>query len=285
MNLEAEGFRLTDGIVIPWLDVEHVDKSLKRTERGERRTCDAFSANRHKIRPLMIGPRRLARGCSYALLKRGFDSYRKDAAVKKIKRLMCYFGDSRGPQPAENAVAPDFDREADILGYFGGRITHPNEKRAKVAEYINQAGDGCDGRIVNRGFSDTGNRSEAELVIPLADFCRHIAQFQYNFNVSGYRMSIPNRFIESFMVGTAIVTDRLAVRWYKPFTVDEVFETVEMGYLPEAFVDWETFERDIAGLPETKPEKILAEFGEKWSPEAAASYMVDILTGGAGRNE
>lgn len=51
-----------------------------------------------------------------------------------------------------------------------------------------------------------------------------------NLNISGYRMSVPNCFIESFMVGTAIMTDELFVKWYKPFD-KEVFETIGMSYL------------------------------------------------------
>ena len=96
--------------------------------------------------------------------------------------------------------------------------------------------------------------------------------------MSGYRKSIPNRFIESFIVDTAIMTDELSIRWYLPFD-DEVRETVEMGYLRDCDVDWAQVERDIRGL---RPEADLAArvrdaYERKWSPEAVARYMLDVL--------
>lgn len=71
---------------------------------------------------------------------------------------------------------------------------------------------------INTGIADEKHpplplKSHKNLQIPLRDFCAHIAKFEYNVNVSGYRMSIPSRFIESMMVGTAIITDRLKVNW------------------------------------------------------------------------
>ena len=112
--------------------------------------------------------------------------------------------------------------------------------------------------------------------MPLEDFCEHISHFKYNLNISGYRLSIPNRFIESFMVGTAIVTDKLAVRWYKPFDA-EVFETVEMGYLSDNKVDWGRFQFDIEHLQKVDKRDVCKAFDEKWEPSKVASYMIDEL--------
>lgn len=97
-------------------------------------------------------------------------------------------------------------------------------------------------------------------------------------NVSGYRMSIPNRFIESFMVGTGIVTDKLAVKWYKPFN-EEVYETVPMGYLPMNQVDWRKFEFDMNHLPSLDSKKVVEAFEDKWSPMVVAQYIIDTVKG------
>ena len=62
-----------------------------------------------------------------------------------------------------------------------------------------------------------------------------------------YCKSIPNRFIESFIIGTGIVTEKLSVEWYKPLDKVEIFETVEMGNLPMKDVEWDKFKEDFKG--------------------------------------
>ena len=223
LNLDKDGFALTEQITIPWLDQKHVDENLKLTDRGARRT---IRIDKEKIKPLMLGPRQLSRGSSYQKLQKGYNNYIKEQKKHKPKNLMCYFGNALGPKDEENPI-PDFDWEGDIMGYFKDKISHPNEKRAKVADIISKIDD-CDARVISNKNADSRIVEHADLIIPLDKFCKHIAQFKWNVNVSGYRMSIPNRFIESFMVGTGIVTDKLAVKWYKPFN-EEVYETVPMG--------------------------------------------------------
>ena len=87
-------------------------------------------------------------------------------------------------------------------------------------------------------------------------------------------MSIPNRFIDSFIVGTKIVTDKLSVRWYKPFSL-EVKETVAMGYLPEEMVDWQGFRRDLEALEPCDKTQVIDKFERDWAPPAFAQYVVD----------
>ena len=89
-------------------------------------------------------------------------------------------------------------------------------------------------------------------------------------------MSIPNRFIESFIAGTAIFTDKLAVKWYRPFD-DEVVETVQMGYLKDSEIDWNAVEKDINNLPDISKEHILKLFNKKWAPIKVAEYIVSSL--------
>lgn len=275
--LAKDGFYITDDICIPWLDHAHVNADLKKlTDRGERKRCENFAVNSHKIKPLMLGPRALSpKGFSFKVLKEGYDNYLKDRTIGKTKEIMCYFGNSNGPCAEEAVENCDYDWEPDILGFYKEKVCHPNEKRAVIADYLKNM-KGCDGRVITRGNSDTGVKEHRELIVPLKDFCAYVSQFKYNVNVSGYRMSIPNRFIESFMVGTGIITDELFVKWYKSFD-EEVFETIPMGYIPMERVDWKKFEYDLNHLPEIDANRVISAFEKKWAPIVVANYIIDTI--------
>ncbi len=274
-NLDAKGFNLTPEILIPWTDHE------KEKNGNRRKLCNNFEENRYKIRPLMLGPRKLSNGISYSLLKKAYENYVGSKNIKKDKKLMCYFGNSAGPIPVEVSKEDlDVDREAQIVNAYKNEIQHPNEKRAKAADIISEMKpkEIYDARVINRGNANSeGEKYEDKsLVIPIEDFCNHIAQFEYNLNISGYRLSIPNRFIESFISGTAIFTDKLSVKWYKPFD-KEVVETVSMGYLKDEDVDWKKFKEDIKNLPKINKEEVLRAFNEKWTPIAVCKYMIEEI--------
>jgi hypothetical protein len=271
------GFRLTDDVYIPWCDHAHKDSSLLLTERGERKLCVNLEQYLDKIKPLMIGPRRLARGNSKHALITSYQNYLKSQTNDKTKIMMCYFGNSAGPVTTENIISPDWDWEADIISYYKDKLNHPNEKRYRATKILQSLGSNYDGRLITEGHSDTGKPvTHDDIVVPLEDFCDHVSHFQYNLNISGYRMSIPNRFIESFLVGTAIMTDKLAVKWYKPFG-KEVVETVEMGYLPENKVNWNQFENDIIHLPEIDKNMVIEEYNAKWEPKVVAKYIINTV--------
>ena len=259
-EMQNKTFHLTPSIEIPWIDSEHIDNAGKTlTSRGERKVIKDLAHYRQKIYPLMQGPRNLSVGLSKQDLMKGYNNYLSSRKIDKTKKMMCYFGNALGPKP-EQVDRPDYLWEGDVLGYFKERISHPNEKRAIVADYIAEL-DNSDARVISRAYAD-------------------ITKFQYNFNVSGYCKSIPNRFIESFMVGTAIMTDKLSVKWYLPFDSGEVTETVEMGYLPIHDVDWDTLSSDLKSLPESDPESIIKSFDKKWAPEVVAKYMLDTIRKG-----
>lgn len=269
-DLNFKGFPLTSNTLIKYCyasshngikDISEVD----------------FYDNVKKVKPLMQGFRKLGRNNSYAELKRGYDNYKASATVKKTKKLMCYFGNSLGPKKAEEIKTLDLNHEGVLLAYFGSAINHPNEKRAVVAKIINNLGDKYDARIINEGHSDAGGiKTNRDLIVPIEKFCDHISNFEYNMNISGYRNSIPNRFIESFIVGTGIVTDKLFVKWYLPFD-EEVVELNEMGYLPQDQIDWNDVERNLAMLPDLSKEYVLNQFNSKWAPEKVAKYIVDTV--------
>lgn len=274
----VRGFNLCGDIWIPYISMEHEDNNLtKLTDRGARKPLRNLSANLHKVKPLCVGFRRLARLNSYSALKGGYENYRKDALGSPTKKLMCYFGNALGPKPETNVTNPDWDWEADIMGYYQAQLNHPNEKRSKAAKLIAALGEGYDARVISEVHADTKKAiKHEELIVPIEDFCRHISQFEYNLNISGYRMSIPNRFMESFIVGTAIVTDKLAVKWYLPFD-EEVIETAEMGYLANEKVDWKKVSEDLRTLPSVDKNKILRLYDEKWTPVKITEYMVKTV--------
>ena len=279
-TIEAKGFALTEQVCIPYCDHRHKDESLKSlTDRGERKPCSNLENHLHKIKPLMVGPRRLARGNASWALEKSYRRYLSSSRITATKKLMCYFGNALGPKPSSRVEKPDFDWESDLLSWFGNRVGHPNEKRAQAAARMEGLGTKYDARIINPAHADSGKKGRREdLVIPLRDFCDHIAHFEYNLNISGYRLSMPNRFIESFMAGTAILTDRLKLKWYLPFD-KEVVETVEMGYLPLEKVDFRQFESDMKTLPAVKKEEVLEAFYRKWAPDVVAGYIVETVVG------
>jgi hypothetical protein len=231
----------------------------------------------NKIRPLMVGPRKLADGISFSQLKKGYQHCRESKTNKKTKKIMCYFGNSKGPKAQETDLQHlDVNSERQIMGCFS-ELNHPNEKRAIIANIIGDLSpkEKYDARVIHFGGSDQKREINSK-VIPLIDFCNHVSKFEYNINVSGYRKSIPNRFIESFMVDTAIITDKLAVKWYCDFD-NEVYETVEMGYLPESKVNWEIFRGNLLELSKVKKNSLESNFINKWSPEAVANYIISSL--------
>lgn len=267
----TKGFRLTDDVYVPYCDHRHVDRSLPLTAMGERQPLTNLTANIHKIHPSVVGFRLLADGNSYVSLHNGWENYRKGAYQKASRKAMCYFGNALGPQPRQTDKC-DFDSERGILAYYPS-LNHPNEKRALIASIMQSLGNQYDARLINGGNVGDNAQMHPELIVPIDKFCAHISDFQYNYNVSGYKMSIPNRFMESFIVGTAIITDKLAVKWYLPFE-DEVVETVEMGYLPQDQVDWSKAKQDLINLPDISKEKILAQYERKWAPTPVARYLV-----------
>jgi hypothetical protein len=95
-------------------------------------------------------------------------------------------------------------------------------------------------------------------------------------------MSIPNRFIDSFSVGTSIITDDLKIKWYQPFAPEEVIEIGQMGYEPMEHVDWQQVEARMKVLPEQHPEIVEELFNKKWRPDVVAQYMLDTLMSAKG---
>lgn len=279
VQFDEQGFRISKNVIVPWCEHRHEDMALKSNVRGKRKRFPDLLVYSQKIRPLMIGPRRLSFGNNFKSLQKGYENYVSAYLAQKNKRIMCYFGNAEGPQLERDVSIDtmDWDWEADIMSAYRGVLEHPNVKRARIADLIASI-DNCDARVISRGAADSSNSvKDTAKIVPLEEFCSFVAQFQYNTNISGYRLSIPNRFIESFMVGTAIITDKCSVRWYLPFDTCEVLETERMGYEMDADVDWSRVLRDLQDVPISDPAAIRAAFERKWRPDVVARYIVDTV--------
>lgn len=272
LEITEKGFKLGN-VYLPYFDSEFANPQDAGKQCAKRKLCPDVLDLKDKVKPLMIGPRSMGRSCSFQELDAAYHNLLSARIVKQTGKAMCYFGNAAGPVPTEHVTEPDWDWESDILGYFGNKINHPNEKRAKIADIMDGLGEGYDARVINRGNSDTGVNTNEELVIPLKDFSKHVAKFQYNVNVSGYRMSIPARFIDSFVCGTAIATDNLHVKWYHPFG-DEVTEIGEMGYLPDDEVDYSEVTDKLKHLKTVSKEYVIEQYEKYWAPAKVAQYIV-----------
>lgn len=213
---------------------------------------------------------------SFKALDAAYKNLLAARSIVSTGKAMAYFGNAKGPKPSGCKEHPDFDWEADILSVYAEKMNHPNEKRAKIVAILKTLGEGYDSRIIENNFSDIGVKKDSSLVIPLKDFSKHVAKFQYNINVSGYRMSIPGRFMDSFVCGTAIATDNLSVKWYHPFD-EEVVEIGAMGYLPDEEVDYRIIKERIKGLKPVNRQLIIDKYEEYWAPEKCAEYIVETV--------
>lgn len=274
-EISEKGFLLGNEYV-PFFDSEFENPADEGKQKGKRRLCPNVFKFVNKIKPLMIGPRSMGHTCSFKELDTTYKNLLSARSVKQTGKAMCYFGNAAGPIPSGCVNEPDWDWESDIMGWLGDKVNHPNEKRAKVADILESLGEGYDARIINHSNSDTGITTHQDLVIPLKDFSKHVAKYQYNVNVSGYRMSIPARFIDSFLCGTAIATDNLHVKWYHSFG-DEVTEIGEMGYLPNDEVDYELIKEKLIDLKPISKEYIIDQYEKYWAPESVAQHIVETV--------
>lgn len=273
--IKDEGFYIGN-VCIPWVDYEYVEGVDKYALKGKRQECVGFVKYKNKIRPLLVAVRSMGRNNSFKALDTAYKNLLTARQVPQIGKAMCYFGNAKGPKPSGCKENPDFDWEADIISVYANQLNHPNEKRAKIASILEKLGEGYDARIIENDFSDGETKKQSSLVIPFKYFSKHVAKFEYNINVSGYRMSIPGRFMDSFVCGTAIVTDNLSVKWYRAFD-DEVVEIGAMGYLPDNKIDYTAIKEKIKNLKPTHRQSIIDKYEKCWAPEKCAEYIIDTV--------
>lgn len=267
-SITKKGFEIADNVILPWLDV-NFDKNSDNISL--RKVSHEIFELKDKIFPGMIGPRRLGWSCKKKILLKNFENYHNTVIPKRKKRLIAYFGTARFPMTKKHVKRFDFDWEGDLMAFLGDSHTHPNVKREIAVNIIQSLHNHeYDGRMIQMG----NGKLNQSLIVPLNEFCSFLSNYDYNLNISGYRLSIPNRFIESFISGTAILSDQLAVKWFLPFD-EEVIETVKMGYESNESVNWVKFRNDILNLPPVNPEQIKNRFNQKWHPSIFSRYIID----------
>lgn len=126
-EISEKGF-LIGNQYIPFFDSEFENPADEGKVKAKRKLCPEVYTCEKKIKPLMIGPRSMGRTCSFKELDAAYNNLLSARSVKQTGKAMCYFGNAAGPVPTEHVTEPDWDWESDILGYFGNKINHPNEK-------------------------------------------------------------------------------------------------------------------------------------------------------------
>jgi hypothetical protein len=93
---------------------------------------------------------------------------------------------------------------------------------------------------------------------------------------------LPFRFMDAFMCGAAVATDRLETRWPKPWEIGtEIFEIGDLGYELDEEVDWKAvklrFEAiyEWAGNHGEHWKAVQDLYRKKWAPPVYARYVLD----------
>lgn len=216
-------------------------------------------------------------------LKRNLSQLAGNAAYlsgSKRYKMFASFGGDRGPSPWKKRELPtaphNYLGEKDIMSRFP-EITHPNEKRARLVSILK----GWKKSDVDVRIWNTSDPSIQGAPLKWSDYLARVGETVWNINVSGFRRSLPFRFLDSFQVGCGIVTDNLGVKWYRPFDPEfEVTEFGELGYEIESNVNWKSVEirlRNIyekTDLSQERARAVRDSFENKWQPMRLGEYFI-----------
>ncbi len=220
----------------------------------------------HKIKPAMLG-RPLSRALDVRKNIKLLSDWESKASAKKSTRILAYFGGDSDPESTSR------------LKDFQGQYQHPNVKRGRLVKCLRGfPADRVDARLVHS--------QDSSLLGPeLSDdesYAKKVASAAYNVNISGLSLSLPFRFIDSFLLGTAVLTDTLGIHWYEPFDAEEVIELGAMGYELEGEVDWQNIESRLQQYINSDSSNDEARFlflreryQRLWSPQALAQYVLN----------
>ena len=194
------------------------------------------------------------------------------ASTAKRVKLLAYFGTDEVPGPTESP------NENAVLRRYGNSLSHPNLKRGDLVKWLkSNFTAGIDARLVTTKQPQLRGPALNDRDFPLL-----MAKSMFNINVSGLRRSIPFRFVDSFTVGTAIVTDELAVKWYRPFEEGvELFRIGRLGYELPQDTEWDRAHECLTELYHeaeqlslSNRERILENYRNYWHPESFARYIL-----------
>lgn len=218
-------------------------------------------------------------------LKRNLKVLESNASIRvasKKNRIFASFGGDQGPRAWETSDLPpaphNFRNERSIVSLYGEQIQHPNEKRAEIVRILRKWGfDDIDARIWNS--KDSTIQGDA---LAWPDYLKTVCASAFNVNVSGFRRSLPFRFLDSFQVGCGIATDTLGVKWYVPFDQEiEVVEYGDLGYESMENTDWGGIENrlreiyDGIDLSKDSGDELRQMFAKKWHPESLGRYFIN----------
>ena len=222
----------------------------------------------HRIRPAMLG-RPLSRTLNQRQNNRILESWRQAGRGVKDLALFAYFGTDTGLNHGPEGV---------VMQRFGDKVSHPNLKRGLLVEgmrarYPRQA----DARILT-----TEHAARRGVKISDARYPQAVGRTWHNINISGFRRSLPFRFIDSFLTGASVPADALALRWYEPFEMGtEVTDLGPLGYEREDAVDWphvwQTLDRlhdEPLAVRQERQARINERFERFWHPRSFARYLV-----------
>lgn len=233
----------------------------------------------NKIRPGMLG-RPLSHTPNLrrnlAILK----TWENSATQKKDIRIFASFGTVDCPAPRTvNTPLPaqyNYFSEPTLLARYPNQIHHPNQKRAHIVRILRE----MDKPDINARLWRTKDPSLYGDPLSEREYHSYLGRSAWNVNISGLRRSIPYRLCDTLLTGGTMITDTLAIRWYKPFEAFEVTEIGDLGYELEGDVDWQkvrdSLERIYATGPQTTEtaRAIRNAYEEKWSPTAFARYFL-----------
>lgn len=259
IQFETEGFAINCAVRIPY----HPDVFTFQS----------------KIRPGMLG-NPLGRSLS---LKRNLRVLREwEAATRSPKDIRIYasFGLDTPPDartPRTPLPAPyNYQSEPSLQARWGHKIHHPNIKRARIVEMLREMNhEGIDARM----WRAKNPKLQGKYDTP-EQYRQNLGRAMINMNLSGFRRSLPFRFMDTFLTGGLLATDNLAIRWYQPFDACEVFEMGELGYEPEENVNWEQVKQTLVALYEKtlnfqeNAKAVRAAYEKKWAPQVFANYFV-----------
>jgi hypothetical protein len=260
VSFEAEGYPLSSTVRVPY----HPEVLLLQERIRPAMSTGAITSTLDLKRNLKV-----------------LETNRSIPAEKKRLRIFASFGGDRGPPSwKENDSFPaphNYHNERTIVTRYGEAIQHPNEKRAELVRILRRWGvPDVDGRIWSSKDPEIqGDALEWNV------YLKTVAASVFNINVSGFRRSLPFRFLDSFQVGCGIATDTIGTRWYQPFDSDlEVVEIGDLGYEAKDSIDWTVVENrlrkiyDAIDLDRNRSDEIRQLFATKWHPRCLATYFV-----------
>lgn len=224
-----------------------------------------------KIRPAMLG-RPLSRTMSYRRNLEVLRSWEALAQAEKTVRFYALYTFDRGYPPG------DKPGEGTLVRDYGPQIHHPERKRGEMVQWLKERFD----RELDLTIWKSENPALRGPVTSDAVYPSLVARSMFNLNICGYGRSIPFRFIDTFLVGSSVISDEIAMRWYEPFEPDvEVFDCGRLGYELPADAQWDFARQRFTELYEGAPrlhaavhERVLENYRRKWHPARLAEYVI-----------